>query len=113
MAFVTNVYTVALNGAQFNLDNGSGFVRSHLTMPFSEHCSDDGSIFGGENLGTTKRAPVYRGVNKGLYVLLSRTQAGPGRTVKQEQEELSRNHIQTFICLSVVLLTVDIVLFIG
>ena len=25
----------------------------------------------------------------------------PGRTVKQEQEEISRNHVQTFICLSV------------
>ena len=34
-----------------------------------------------------------------MYVLLSRTQAGPGRTVKQEQEEISRNHEQTFICL--------------
>ena len=44
---------------------------------------------------------IYRGVNKGLHVLLSRTQAGPGRTVKQEQEEISRNHVQTFICLSV------------
>ena len=43
----------------------------------------------------------YRGVNKGLYVLLSSTQAGPGRTVKQEQEEISRNRIQTFIYLSV------------
>ena len=43
----------------------------------------------------------YRGTNKGLHVLLSRTQAGPGRTVKQEQEEISRNHVQTFICLSV------------
>ena len=42
-----------------------------------------------------------RGVNKGLYVLLSRTQAGPGRTVKQEQEEISRNHLQTFISPSV------------
>ena len=40
--------------------------------------------------------------NKGLYVLLSRTQAGAGRTVKLEQEEISRNHVQTFICLSVV-----------
>ena len=28
----------------------------------------------------------YRGVNKSVFVLLSRTQAGPGRTVKQEQE---------------------------
>ena len=36
-----------------------------------------------------------------MFVLLSRTQAGPGRTVKQEQEEISRNHVQTFICLSV------------
>ena len=43
----------------------------------------------------------YRGGNKGLFVLLSRTQAGPGRTVKQGQEEISRNHIQTFISPSV------------
>ena len=33
--------------------------------------------------------------------MLSRTQAGSGKTVKQEQEEISRNHVQTFICLSV------------
>ena len=44
---------------------------------------------------------VYRGANKGVHVMLSRTQAGPGRTVKQEQEEISRNHVQTFICLSI------------
>ena len=43
----------------------------------------------------------YRGENKGLFVLLSKTQAGPGRTVKQEQEEISRNHAQTFIFPSV------------
>ena len=36
---------------------------------------------------------TYRGANKGLNVLLSRTQAGPGRTFKQEQEDISRNHI--------------------
>ena len=42
----------------------------------------------------------YRGANKRLHILLSRTQAGPGRTVKQEQEEISRNHVQIFICLS-------------
>ena len=51
---------------------------------------------------------VYRGANKGVHVLLSRTQAGPGITVKQEQEEISRNHVQTFICLSVVSSTVPI-----
>ena len=44
---------------------------------------------------------LYRGGNKGLFVLLSRTQAGPGRTVKQEQEEISSNHVQTVINLSV------------
>ena len=43
----------------------------------------------------------YRGGNKGLFVLVSRTQAGPGRAVKQEQEEISRNHVQTFISPSV------------
>ena len=36
-----------------------------------------------------------------MYVLLSRTQAGPGRIVKQEQEKISRNHVQTFSGLSV------------
>ena len=35
---------------------------------------------------------LYRGGNKGMFVLLIRTQAGPGRTVKQEQEEISPNH---------------------
>ena len=50
---------------------------------------------------TFRTRRVYIGVNKGLHVLLSRTQAGPGRTVKQEQEEISRNHEQTFIYLSV------------
>ena len=37
---------------------------------------------------------MYRGGNKGLFVLLNRTQAGPGRTVKQEQEESAPNHVQ-------------------
>ena len=36
-----------------------------------------------------------------MYVLLSRTQARPGTTVKQEQEEIPCNHVQTFIYLSV------------
>ena len=38
----------------------------------------------------------YRAPGKSMYFLLSRTQAGPGRTVKQEQEKISRNHVQTF-----------------
>ena len=35
----------------------------------------------------------YRARNKGMHILLSNSQAGPGRTVKQEQEEISRNHV--------------------
>ena len=29
-----------------------------------------------------------------MQILLSNSQAGPGRTVKQEQDEISRNHMQ-------------------
>ena len=36
-------------------------------------------------------------VHKGMHILLSNSQAGPGRKVKQEQEEISRNHTQAFI----------------
>ena len=32
---------------------------------------------------------------KSLQILLSRTQAGPGRAGKQEQEKASRNHVPT------------------
>ena len=36
---------------------------------------------------------MYRAEKKSLQILLSSTQAGPGRKVKQEQEENSRNHV--------------------
>ena len=39
---------------------------------------------------------IYKGELQGLYVLLSRTQAGPGRAIKQQQEENSRNHVKAF-----------------
>ena len=39
---------------------------------------------------------LYRDRLKGVQILLSRTQAGPGRKVKQEQEEISANHVQAF-----------------
>ena len=39
----------------------------------------------------------YRARNKGMQILLSNSQAVPGTTVKQEQEEISRNHVQAFI----------------
>ena len=36
---------------------------------------------------------TYRDEKKSLQILLSSTQAGPGRKVKQEQEDISRNHV--------------------
>ena len=36
----------------------------------------------------------YREEIYSLQILLRRTQAGPGRTGKQEQEEISPNHVQ-------------------
>ena len=36
-----------------------------------------------------------------LQILLSRTQAGPGRTFKQEQEQTSPNHVQRINLISV------------
>ena len=45
---------------------------------------------------------IYRDRLKGMQILLSRTQAGPGRTDIQEQEQISRNHVQTIFGSSVI-----------
>ena len=47
-------------------------------------------------MGSDALVGVYRARNKGLQILLSNSLAGPGRKVKQEQEEISRNHVQAF-----------------
>ena len=39
---------------------------------------------------------MYRGEKKGLQILLSYSQAGPGRKAKQGQEQISHNHVPTF-----------------
>ena len=44
---------------------------------------------------------VYRDEIYYMQILLSRTQAGPGRTVKKEQEEISPNHVQRINLISV------------
>ena len=36
---------------------------------------------------------IYRAEKKSLQIVLSSTQAGPGRKVRQEQKEISRNHV--------------------
>ena len=43
--------------------------------------------------GKTVSERAYRAEKKSLQTSLSRTQAGPVRKVKQEQEEISRNHV--------------------
>ena len=40
--------------------------------------------------------PQYRDRLKGVQILLSNSQAGQDRKVMQEQEEISRNHVQPF-----------------
>ena len=39
---------------------------------------------------------VYRDRQKCMQILLSSTQAEPGRAGKQEQDQTSRNHVQAF-----------------
>ena len=46
---------------------------------------------------------LYRAKKKSLQILLSSPQAGPGRKVKQEQEEISRNHVPRLFLSSVYL----------
>ena len=72
--------------------------KGHLSAPLGAfHIRR--SLFDPLIVGTV----LNKGELTGLYVLLSRTQAGPGRTVKQEQEEISPNHVQRINLISVVL----------
>ena len=48
---------------------------------------------------------LYREPAKGLQILLSRTRAGPGRSVKEEQEEISPNHVQAIYGASVLVVS--------
>ena len=50
---------------------------------------------------TLTQAEMYRDEIYSLQILLSRSQAGPGRTVKQQQEEISPNHVQRLNLISV------------
>ena len=44
---------------------------------------------------------IYRDEINSLQIQLSRTQAGPGRAVKEQQEQNSRNHVQRINLISV------------
>ena len=51
---------------------------------------------GGNNSDRIWAVAEYRNRLKSMIFLLSRTQAGPGRAVKQKQVEISHNHVQAF-----------------
>ena len=52
-------------------------------------------------LGSFNILTIYRDRLKRMQILISRTREGPGRAVKQEQEDISPKHIQTFLAISV------------
>ena len=75
-------------------------VQVHTSKRLREtHDSDQKEPGGG--MSTTSEINLYRARNKGMQILLSNSQAGTGRTFIQEQEEISRNHVQAFILGSV------------
>ena len=49
-----------------------------------------------QNLSCTTEFLVYRARKWGMRILLSGSPEGPGRTGKQEQEQISPNHVQAF-----------------
>ena len=50
-----------------------------------------------------RSTPIYRAEKKSWQILLSWTQAEPGRKVKEEQAEISRNHVPRLFLSSVAL----------
>ena len=61
----------------------------NMTAPSAESASDNPVVVEAKEL----RKEIYRAEKKSLQILLSSTQAGPGRKVKQGQEEISSNHV--------------------
>ena len=70
-----------LAGGGFVISKLSFIIRNGSFPPQSANCSVK---------------VLYRGEKKSLQILLSYSQAGPGRKAKQGQEEISRNHVPTF-----------------
>ena len=67
----------------------------------SEQCNSAPEEFHSKvKIGWNLEDKVYhtsREPGKGLYILLSRTQVGPGRAISQEQDEISPNHVQAIL----------------
>ena len=75
--------------------------RTELTTEWRMFDEPSRKMHANEILKLKTPAPKYRAEKKSLQILLSSNQAGPGGKVKQEQEEIFRINVQTFIFLSV------------
>ena len=69
-------------------------VHTYWYQPHSAHRMCSGLL--SEEWERARAKINYREPGKSMQILLSNNQAGPGRTVKQEQDEISRNHVQAF-----------------
>ena len=70
-----------------------------LLCTFSFCPSSKKIIFPHSHYYTGAWAYLYGGEKKGLQILLSYSQAGPGRKAKLGQEEISRNHLFSLLCI--------------
>ena len=69
--------------------------RNFVFLPFCQK-SERENLFWPEICASLHLASQYRGEKNGLQILLSHSQAVPGRNTKQGQEEISCNHVITF-----------------
>ena len=67
-----------------------------ILLPHSDDIDVYRIMIENENKGSFHIEYLYRDRLKGMQILQSRTQAGAGRTGKEEQEQTSRNHVQAF-----------------
>ena len=70
-----------------------------LLCTFSFCPSSKKIIFPYSHYYTGARAYLYRGEKKGWQILLSYSQAGPGRKAKLGQEEISCNNLFSLLCI--------------
>ena len=73
--------------------SNSSRARADIRMKENEHSTSSTSTY---LIVVSVVERVYRDRLKGVHILLSKSQAGPGRKVKQELQEISRNHVQAF-----------------
>ena len=85
----------SLHGIQYVFERRQNLLASRLFWLLMVSAGIAIGIYWSVEVSEIKQE-VYRDRLKGVQILLSRAQAEPGRTAKQEQEEISRNHVQPF-----------------